>query len=136
MATSATTSEKTRLEGRSTFNAPQRPGGHYRWTICALLFVATTINYIDRQVLALLAPTLGREIGWNERQYAAIVWSFTAAYALGFLFAGRIMDRFGTKRGLAGSIVVWSVAAHRTSRFPRAAFSLTLSRWSPWALSG
>jgi MFS transporter, ACS family, hexuronate transporter len=115
MATSATTSEKTRLEGTSTFGAPERPRGHYRWTICALLFVATTINYIDRQVLGLLAPTLGREIGWNEQQYAAIVSWFSAAYALGFLFAGRIMDRFGTRRGLAGSIVVWSLAAMSTA---------------------
>ena len=115
MATSATTSEKTRLEGTSTFDAPQRPGGHYRWTICALLFVATTINYIDRQVLGLLAPTLGREIGWNEQQYGAIVSWFSVAYALGFLVAGRIMDRFGTRRGLAGSIIVWSIAAMSTA---------------------
>ena len=63
MATSATTSEKTRLEGTSSQPAPGRPHGSYRWTICALLFVATTINYIDRQVLGILAPTLGREIG-------------------------------------------------------------------------
>ena len=115
MATSATTSEKTRLEGTSTFDAPQRPGGHYRWTICALLFVATTINYIDRQVLGLLAPTLGREIGWNEQQYGDIVSWFSVAYALGFLVAGRIMDRFGTRRGLAGSIIVWSIAAMSTA---------------------
>jgi len=114
MATSATTSEKSRLEG-TTAQPPGRPRGSYRWTICALLFFATTINYVDRQVLGILAPTLGREIGWNEQQYGAIVSWFSVAYALGFLFAGRIMDRFGTRRGLAGSIIVWSIAAMSTA---------------------
>jgi ACS family hexuronate transporter-like MFS transporter len=115
MATTATTSEKAHLEGATPSDGPDRPRGHYRWTICALLFVATTINYIDRQILGLLAPTLGRDIGWNEQQYGAIVSWFSVAYALGFLVAGRIMDRFGTRRGLAGSIIVWSIAAMSTA---------------------
>lgn len=85
--------------------------GRYRWTICALLFFATTINYIDRQVLGILAPTLQRELGWSESQYANVVSWFTFAYALGFLFAGRLMDRFGTRRGFTGAVVTWSVAA-------------------------
>lgn len=85
--------------------------GHYRWTICALLFFATTINYVDRQVLGILAPTLQREIGFNEQQYANIVSFFTLAYALGFLVAGRIMDRVGTRRGYAGAIGLWSISA-------------------------
>src|SRR6186713_2871276 len=85
--------------------------GRYRWVICALLFFATTINYIDRQVLGILAPTLQREIGWSEAQYGAIVSWFTLAYAIGFLGAGRIMDRFGTRAGYGVSIVVWSLAA-------------------------
>ena len=84
--------------------------GRYRWTICALLFFATTINYIDRQVLGILAPTLQREIGWSEAQYGVIVSWFTLAYAIGFLGAGRIMDRLGTRVGYGLSIVVWSVA--------------------------
>jgi ACS family hexuronate transporter-like MFS transporter len=88
--------------------------GQYRWTICALLFFATTINYIDRQVLGILAPTLQREIGWNEVQYGAIASWFTLAYALGFLVGGRIMDRVGTRRGFAGSVIVWSLAAMAT----------------------
>src|SRR3954468_17026395 len=74
--------------------------GRYRWTICALLFFATTINYVDRQILGLLAPTLGKEIGWNEQEYGNIVSWFSIAYALGFLVAGRMMDRFGTRKGL------------------------------------
>lgn len=85
--------------------------GHYRWTICALLFFATTINYIDRQVLGILAPTLSREVGWSESDFAAIVSWFSAAYALGFLVMGRVMDRIGTRKGFAYSVVVWSIAA-------------------------
>ncbi|GAC1654822.1 MAG: MFS transporter [Gemmatimonadaceae bacterium] len=85
--------------------------GRYRWTVCALLFFATTINYVDRQALGILAPTLQAEIGWSEAQYGAIVSYFTLAYALGFLFAGRLMDRVGVRLGFAGAIVTWSVAA-------------------------
>lgn len=106
--------------------------GHYRWTICALLFFATTINYIDRQVLGILGPTLQHDLGWNEQQFGDVVSWFTIAYAIGFLFAGRIMDRLGTRRGFAGSIVVWSVAAmaHAMARtaagFSAARFALGL----------
>jgi MFS transporter, ACS family, aldohexuronate transporter len=83
----------------------------YRWTICALLFFATTINYIDRQVLGILAPTLQRELGWSETDYGSIVSWFTLAYALGFLFAGRMMDRIGVRLGFTAAIVTWSLAA-------------------------
>jgi ACS family hexuronate transporter-like MFS transporter len=83
----------------------------YRWTICALLFFATTINYIDRQVLGILAPTLQRELGWTEADYGSIVSWFTLAYAIGFLFAGRLMDRVGVRLGFTGAIVTWSCAA-------------------------
>src|SRR5512142_3134744 len=106
--------------------------GRYRWTICALLFFATTINYMDRQVLGILAPTLQREIGWSEAQYGAIVSWFTVAYALGYLFAGRLMDRIGTRKGFALAIVVWSAAAmsHALARtanaFAAARFALGL----------
>jgi ACS family hexuronate transporter-like MFS transporter len=85
--------------------------GNYRWTICALLFFATSINYIDRQVLGLLAPTLQKEIGWTEVDYGNIVSWFTAAYALGFLGVGRMMDKLGVRAGFAIAIVTWSVAA-------------------------
>jgi MFS transporter, ACS family, hexuronate transporter len=83
----------------------------YRWTICALLFVATTINYIDRQVLGILAPTLQRELGWTEADYGDIVSWFSFAYAIGFLIAGRLLDWIGVRRGLAVAVVAWSVAA-------------------------
>jgi ACS family hexuronate transporter-like MFS transporter len=79
--------------------------------ICALLFTATTINYIDRQVLGILAPTLQAEVGWSEADYGAIVSWFTLAYGVGFLFAGRTIDALGTRLGLALALVAWSVAA-------------------------
>ena len=85
--------------------------GTYRWRICALLFFATTINYIDRQVLGVLAPYLQTIIGWNEIQYGYIVSSFQAAYAVGLLIAGRVIDRLGTRIGYAISIAIWSLAA-------------------------
>ena len=69
----------------------------FRWTICALLFAATTLNYMDRQVLGLLAPKLEREIGWSEVHYAHIVTAFQAAYALGLLGFGRLIDRLGVR---------------------------------------
>jgi ACS family hexuronate transporter-like MFS transporter len=83
----------------------------YRWTICALLFAATTINYIDRQVLGILAPTLSRELGWSESQYGDIVSWFSLAYAFGFLGMGRLLDRIGVRAGFALAIVWWSFAA-------------------------
>jgi len=85
--------------------------GHYRWMICALLFFAATVNYVDRQVLGLLKGTLQHEFGWNEIDYSWIVFSFQTAYAIGLLFVGRLMDRFGTKKGFTASIIVWSIAA-------------------------
>jgi ACS family hexuronate transporter-like MFS transporter len=82
-----------------------------RWYICALLFFATTINYIDRQVFSILAPDLQRSIGWNEEQYGDIVTAFHAAYAIGLLLVGRLMDAIGTRAGFALIMVVWSLAA-------------------------
>src|SRR5437868_11675989 len=83
----------------------------YRWTICALLFVATTINYVDRQVLGILAPTLQRALHWTETDYGDIVSWFSLVYALGFLLAGRLLDWIGVRRGLGAAVVVWSAAA-------------------------
>ena len=87
------------------------PGGHVRWIICALLFFAATINYIDRQVIGILKPTLQKEFGWSEIDYAAIVFAFQLAYAVGLLLAGRVIDKVGTKRGFTIAIVIWSLAA-------------------------
>jgi len=88
------------------------PGfGRYRWRICGLLFFATTINYMDRQVLGLLAPTLQKDIGWSETQYAHIIVAFQAAYAIGLLVFGRWIDAIGTRKGYAVAVAFWSVAA-------------------------
>jgi MFS transporter, ACS family, aldohexuronate transporter len=94
--------------------------GRYRWTICALLFFGTTMNYVDRQVLGLLAPELQTKIGWNEIQYGYIVTAFQAAYALGLLLMGRLIDLIGTRIGYALSIGIWSLsaAAHALARTP------------------
>src|SRR3954451_23746751 len=91
--------------------APVQRVGTFRWTICGLLFLAATINYVDRQVIGILKPTLQSEFGWSEIDYSDIVFAFQLAYAIGFLFAGRVMDRLGTKRGFALALVIWSLAA-------------------------
>jgi MFS transporter, ACS family, aldohexuronate transporter len=88
---------------------PPRVG--YRWTVCALLFVVTTINYVDRQVLGILAPTLQRELGWSEATYGDVVSWFSLPYAFGFLAAGRLFDRIGVRRGFTAAVIAWSLAA-------------------------
>ena len=85
--------------------------GRYRWFICALLFLATTINYVDRQILALLKPVLDHELGWTNAQYGEVHSVFSGVYAASFLMFGAFIDRFGTKIGYAVSIAVWSLAA-------------------------
>jgi ACS family hexuronate transporter-like MFS transporter len=85
--------------------------GRYRYTILSLLFFATTINYLDRQVLSLLKPTLEEEFGWSNTDYANIASVFQFTYALSMLFAGRIIDKLGTKSGYSWAIIVWSLGA-------------------------
>lgn len=85
--------------------------GTFRWVICGLLFLAATINYVDRQVIGILKSTLQAEFGWNEIDYSDIVFAFQLAYAIGFIFAGRLMDRVGTKIGFSLALTVWSIAA-------------------------
>lgn len=83
---------------------------NYRWIILALLFFATTINYIDRQIIGLLKPILEMEFNWTETDFAHIVTAFTAAYAIGLLVIGRLIDKTGTKAGYTLIIIIWSVA--------------------------
>jgi ACS family hexuronate transporter-like MFS transporter len=85
--------------------------GNYRWTICSLLFFATTVNYLDRQVLSLLKPSLEDEFGWTNSQYADIASTFQITYAIALLFAGRIVDRLGTKKSYSWAIILWSLGA-------------------------
>lgn len=85
--------------------------GKYRWTICGLLFFATTVNYLDRQVLSLLAPSLSKEFNWSNSDYANITAVFQFIYAISMLFAGRIIDQLGTKKGYVLAISIWSIGA-------------------------
>ena len=106
--------------------APSRVG-HYRWSICALLFFATTINYVDRQVIGILEKDLRTIIGWTPVDYGNIVAAFNAAYALGLLVSGRLIDRFGTKLGYALAIVVWSLSG-MAAALARGPFSFGMAR--------
>ncbi|MBA3762203.1 MAG: MFS transporter, partial [Chthoniobacterales bacterium] len=105
--------------------------GRYRWVICALMFFATTINYIDRQVLGILATdeNFKSQIGWNEAEYGYVNTAFQAAYAVGLLVVGGLMDRFGTRKGFSFAIVFWSVAAMGHA-LARSAFGFGLARFT------
>jgi ACS family hexuronate transporter-like MFS transporter len=85
--------------------------GNYRWIVCALLFFATTINYIDRQVIGLLKPTLEKEFNWTEVDYGYIVMVFAIMYAVGYVIFGTFIDKVGSKIGYGISVLVWSIAA-------------------------
>lgn len=88
-----------------------KPQGKYRWIICALLFFATTINYIDRQVFGILAPEMKKIFGWTDSNYTDIVFWFEVAYAIGLLCAGRMLDWIGTRIGFVIAMVFWSLAS-------------------------
>jgi len=88
-----------------------RPSSNVRWLICGLLFFATTVNYVDRQVLSILKPTLQTEFGWNETDYGWIVFGFQFAYALVMPIAGRVIDHIGTRLGYTIAVVAWSLAS-------------------------
>jgi MFS transporter, ACS family, hexuronate transporter len=102
---------KKKNENTMDATATQSRIGMYRWVVCALLFFATTINYIDRQVFGILGPELQTIFGWSSKDYTDIVFWFEVAYAIGLVSAGRFLDRVGTRVGYALSLVVWSLAA-------------------------
>ena len=85
--------------------------GNYRWTVCALIFFATTVNYLDRQVIGILKPLLESDLNIGEAEYGYIVTAFQLAYAFGMVIAGRLIDKFGTKIGYGVSVFLWSLAA-------------------------
>ena len=99
------------MNGVSVSAATATRIGRYRWWICALLFFASAINYIDRQVVGILKPTLQQEFAWSEVEYGYIVMAFQIAYAIGLVSAGRLIDRIGTRRGFALAVLIWSLAA-------------------------
>ncbi len=84
---------------------------NYRWTVCALIFFATTINYLDRQVIGILKPLLESDLGIGEKAYSHIIMAFQLLYAAGMFIAGRLIDKFGTKIGYGVSVILWSIAA-------------------------
>ncbi len=84
---------------------------NYRWTICALIFFATTVNYLDRQVIGILKPLLESDLGIGEKAYSHIIMAFQLLYAVGMFIAGRLIDKFGTKIGYGVSVILWSIAA-------------------------
>jgi len=112
----------------------QKPKTNFRWVILSLLFVATTILYIDRSALGILAPELQKSIGWSEEQYGIINSVFMIAYAICFLLMGRLIDKFGTRKGYLVSIGIWSIATlgHALARswigFAIARFSLAVGQ--------
>src|SRR5467141_4614917 len=85
--------------------------GCFRWVICGLLFLGVTKNYMDRQVLGVLKGPLQHEFGWNDIGYGHLVFAFQAAYALGMILMGRLIDRLGTRVGYAVAMVFWSLAS-------------------------
>ena len=97
--------------------------------MCALLFFATTINYVDRQVLGILAPELEKSIGWNEAQYGYIITAFQASYAVFLLLSGRLMDWLGTRKGYSLAVIVWS-AASMAHALARSAFGFGVARFA------
>src|SRR5207247_9822638 len=96
---------RRRVEGGPMEGSVTTRVGSLRCVVCALLFTATTINYIDRQVIGILKPTLQAEIGFNEIDYGNIVFAFQLAYAIGLLLVGRLMDRLGTATALSVALV-------------------------------
>lgn len=103
--------------------------GSYRWRILSLLFFATTINYIDRQVIGILAPYISEELGWSEVDYGYIVTAFQVAYGIGLVTMGRLLDRIGTRIGYSLSITIWSIAA-MAHALARSVFGFGLARFT------
>ena len=85
--------------------------GKFRWVICALLFFSVAVNYIDRLVIGILKKPLSAQLGWSETDYGYIAAAFSFAYAFGYLFGGRVIDKLGVKRGLPLFVLLWSLAA-------------------------
>lgn len=85
--------------------------GHVRWLVCAVLFFAASVNYMDRQVIGLLKPTLQAQLGWTEEGYSNIVIAFQLAYGASLLFIGKLIDRIGTRKGFSLAVLFWSISA-------------------------
>ncbi len=117
------------MEGDGIERAVSR-AGRYRWGIVALLFMATVINYVDRQMIGVLKPTLSKDLGWTETDFANVIFFFQMAYAIGYIGFGRIVDVIGARMGYAVAFVVWQIAhiahggAYSVTQFAMARFGL------------
>ena len=117
------------MEGDGIERAVSR-AGRYRWGIVALLFMATVINYVDRQMIGVLKPTLSKDLGWTETDFANVIFFFQMAYAIGYIGFGRIVDVIGARMGYAVAFVIWQVAhiahggAYSVTQFAMARFGL------------
>ncbi|KQN79806.1 hexuronate transporter [Sphingomonas sp. Leaf67] len=117
------------MEGDGIERAVRR-AGRYRWGIVALLFMATVINYVDRQMIGVLKPTLSKDLGWTETDFANVIFFFQMAYAIGYIGFGRIVDVIGARMGYAVAFVIWQVAhiahggAYSVTQFAMARFGL------------
>src|SRR3954465_3556013 len=112
----------------SDAGAARAPVGRVRWVIVGLLFAATAINYVDRQMIGLLKPTLQTEFRWNETTYADIVFWFQLAYAVGYVFFGNIVDRIGARLGYAAAFLIWT-AAHMLHAVAHSVFGFAAVRF-------
>jgi len=102
--------------------------GRYRWVICGLLFAATAINYVDRQMIGVLKPTISAELGWTEETYADVVFWFQLAYAIGYLSFGKIVDMLGARIGYSIAFVIWTLG-HTLCGFVGSAFQFSAARF-------
>ena len=102
--------------------------GRYRWSICALLFAATAINYVDRQMIGVLKPTISAELGWDDLTYADVIFWFQAAYAIGYLGFGKIVDTVGARIGYSIAFVIWTLG-HTLCGFAGSAFQFSAARF-------
>ncbi len=102
--------------------------GRYRWLICGLLFAATAINYVDRQMIGVLKPTISAELGWNDKTYADVIFWFQAAYAMGYLSFGWIIDRLGARIGYSIAFTIWTLG-HTLCGFAGNAFQFSAARF-------
>jgi ACS family hexuronate transporter-like MFS transporter len=111
---------------------PRQSVGYYRWVICALLFFATTVNYVDRAIISVLQPTLIHDLHWTEIDYSNVVSWWSLAYALGYAVGGWFMDKVGVKRGFAIAVFVWSMAAIAHGLIQFISPEATVGEWLPF----
>ena len=124
----ATAANTTKAGPAPALNAAAANAGRYRWVIVALLFAATAVNYIDRQMIGVLKPTLVAEFGWTEGDFANIVFWFQVAYAIGYIGFGRIVDVVGARLGYSIAIVIWTIG-HMAHGFATGVASFAAARF-------